>query len=161
MPGLVPDIRVFASTQKEDVDGRHKAGHDGRWADSKGRFALSRFRPVQRIDRNDADRARYAGADLAVVALLLVAEEHVAMVDLALDRNDIDGADAAFAALAIRYHLEAGAVQRVQHRAVLRHDEFGVAALQAHAEFGRRLQPAGAEGLVAQIGRRASSVIPG
>jgi hypothetical protein len=32
--------------------------------------------------------------------LLLVAEEHVAMIDLALDGNDIDGADTAFAALA-------------------------------------------------------------
>src|SRR5205807_6426870 len=143
-------------TQKEDVDGRDKPGHDGRWADSKVRLTLSRFRPVQRIDRDDADRARYGGADLAVVALLLVAEEHVAMVDLALDRNDIDGADAAFAALAIRYHLEAGAVQRVQHRAVSRHHEFGVGTLQPHAEFGRRFQAAGAKSLVAQIGRRAS-----
>src|SRR6476620_1334324 len=89
------------------------------------RLTRRRFRPVQRIDGDDADRARYAGADLAVVVLLLVAEEHVAMVDLALDGNDVDGADAAFAALAVRYHLEAAAVQRVQHRAVLRHHEFG------------------------------------
>jgi hypothetical protein len=27
------------------------------------------------------------------------------MVDLALDGNDVDGADAAFAALAVRYHI--------------------------------------------------------
>ena len=63
--------------------------------------ALDSLSPVQCIDGNDADRARYAGTDLAVVLLLLVAEEHVAMVDLALDGNDIDGADAAFAALAV------------------------------------------------------------
>jgi hypothetical protein len=67
------------------------------------------------------DLARHAGADLAVVVLLLIAKAHVAMVDLALDGNDIFGADAAFAALAIRDHLEAGGVQCVQHRAVLRH----------------------------------------
>ncbi len=66
---------------------------------------MRRVRPVQRIDGDDADRARHAGADLAVVVLLLVAEEHVAMVDLALDGNDVDGADAAFAALAVRYHI--------------------------------------------------------
>ena len=69
------------------------------------RLTRRRFRPVQRIDGDDADRARHAGADLAVVVLLLVAEEHVAMVDLALDGNDVDGADAAFAALAVRCHI--------------------------------------------------------
>jgi hypothetical protein len=68
---------------------------------------MRRFRPVQRIDGDDADRARHAGADLAVVVLLLIAEEHVAMIDLALDGNDIDGADTAFATLA-RIRLPAG-----------------------------------------------------
>jgi hypothetical protein len=29
MAGLVPAIHVFSPTEKEDVDGRHKAGHDG------------------------------------------------------------------------------------------------------------------------------------
>jgi hypothetical protein len=62
---------------------------------------MRRFRPVQRVDGDDTDRARHAGADLAVVVLLLVAKAHVAMVDLALDGNDIFGADAAFAALAV------------------------------------------------------------
>ena len=109
----------------------------------------------------DADRARYAGADLAVVPLLLIAEEDVAVVDLAIDGDDIDGADAAFAALAIRYHLEAGAVQRVEHRAVVRHHELGVRILQPHAEFRRRHQAAGAEGFVAQICGRSSSIVPG
>jgi hypothetical protein len=28
MPGLVPGIQVFASSSKEDVDGRDKPGHD-------------------------------------------------------------------------------------------------------------------------------------
>ena len=99
---------------------------------------LGRFRPVQRVDSDDTDRARHAGADLAVVVLLLIAEEHVAVIDLALDGNDVDGADAAFAALAIRYHLVAGGVQRIEHRTVLRHDQFGVGPLQPHAEFGPR-----------------------
>ncbi len=79
------------------------------------------------------------GQILRLSLFLLIAEEHVAMIDLALDGNDIDGANAAFAALAVRYHLEAGAVQRVQHRAVLRHHEFGIRTLQAHAEFRGRL----------------------
>ena len=68
---------------------------------------MRRFRPVQRIDGDDSDRARHAGADLVVVVLLLIAEEHVAMIDLALDGNDIDGADTAFATLA-RIRLPAG-----------------------------------------------------
>jgi hypothetical protein len=29
MAGLVPAIHVFLSCVKEDVDARHKAGHDG------------------------------------------------------------------------------------------------------------------------------------
>jgi hypothetical protein len=29
MAGLVPAIHVFAASTKEDVDARHKAGHDG------------------------------------------------------------------------------------------------------------------------------------
>jgi hypothetical protein len=28
MPGLVPGIHVVASTQRKDVDGRDKPGHD-------------------------------------------------------------------------------------------------------------------------------------
>jgi len=28
MPGLVPGIHVFLSSQKQDVDGRDKPGHD-------------------------------------------------------------------------------------------------------------------------------------
>jgi hypothetical protein len=32
MPGLVPGIRVFAPTNKKDVDGRDKPGHDETWA---------------------------------------------------------------------------------------------------------------------------------
>ena len=55
------------------------------------RLTMRRFRPVQRIDGDDTDRARHAGADLAVVVLLLVAEEHVAMVDLAIDVVAVDG----------------------------------------------------------------------
>ncbi len=31
MVGLVPAIHVFDSGKIEDVDARHKAGHDGAW----------------------------------------------------------------------------------------------------------------------------------
>jgi len=30
MAGLVPAIHVFVAIHKQDVDGRHKAGHDGK-----------------------------------------------------------------------------------------------------------------------------------
>jgi hypothetical protein len=30
MPGLVPGIHVLTRSQKKDVDGRGKPGHDGR-----------------------------------------------------------------------------------------------------------------------------------
>jgi hypothetical protein len=69
---------------------------------------------------------------------LLVAEEDVAMVDLAVDRYDVDGANPAFAALAVRHHLEAGLVQHVKHESGLRHHQLGVRIFQPHAEFRRR-----------------------
>jgi hypothetical protein len=50
MPGLVPASTSLLQHSKEDVDGRDKPGHD------ECGDALSRFRPVQRIDRHDADR---------------------------------------------------------------------------------------------------------
>ncbi len=31
MPGLVPGIHALAFAVIKDVDGRHKAGHDGKW----------------------------------------------------------------------------------------------------------------------------------
>jgi len=31
MAGPVPAIHVFLSREKQDVDARHKAGHDGEW----------------------------------------------------------------------------------------------------------------------------------
>jgi hypothetical protein len=68
---------------------------------------------------------------------LLRAEEDVAVIDLAFDGNDIDGANAAFATLAIRHYIESGFVQYIEHRTVLRYHEFGVGIFQAHAEFRR------------------------
>jgi len=62
--------------------------------------ASHRIRPVQRIHRDGAPRARDAGADFCVLVLLVVAEEDVAIVDLAVDGDDVDGAEAA--ALAAR-----------------------------------------------------------
>jgi hypothetical protein len=38
MAGLVPAIHVLAPSSKEDVDARHKAGHDG------GEFSLASLR---------------------------------------------------------------------------------------------------------------------
>src|SRR4051794_24253161 len=75
------------------------------------RSMLTSLWPVQRIDRHNAHCARHARADLAVFLLLLLAEEDVAMIDLALDGDNVDGTDAAFAALAVRHHLEAGVVE--------------------------------------------------
>jgi hypothetical protein len=42
MAGLVPAIYVFVAQKKEDVDARHKAGHDGeiRICDYNPKYAL-------------------------------------------------------------------------------------------------------------------------
>src|SRR5579883_1697953 len=77
-----------------------------------------RVGPVQHVDGDGAAGAGDAGADLAAVAPLALAEEDVAMVDLALAGDEVDGADAALAAAAIGDHLEAGVIERIEHRAV-------------------------------------------
>jgi hypothetical protein len=49
IPGLVPGIHVLSALRFTDVDGRHKAGHDGRrdsraWQDLEGRVeSLGRY----------------------------------------------------------------------------------------------------------------------
>lgn len=67
-----------------------------------------------------------SAADLRVLVLLVVAEENVAVVDFAVDGDDVDGAEAAFAALAVGHHLVAGGVEHVEHRALARDLEFEV-----------------------------------
>jgi hypothetical protein len=51
MAGLVPAIHVLLQRRKEDVDGRHDAGHDAERADAR-QFAVSRgcamFKPDSR-----------------------------------------------------------------------------------------------------------------
>ena len=121
---------------------------------------LTAVAPIERIHGDRADGARHAGADLAVRLFLVIAEEHVAMIDLAVDGNDVDRTDAAFAALAVRHHLEAGLVERIQHRPVFGNHDLPAGIIDPDPERLRRQQPAGAEGLVAQIGRRASGRRP-
>ena len=76
------------------------------------------------------------------------------MIDLALDADDVDGADAAFAAAAVGNHLVPGLVEDVEHRAVVRDHEFDVGVHQPHPEGFGRQQAAGAEGFVGKIGKR-------
>ena len=45
---------------------------------------------MQRVDGDGAAGARYAGAYFLVGLLLVIAEEHVAMIDLAFDADDIE-----------------------------------------------------------------------
>src|ERR1700677_4056154 len=86
--------------------------------------ALAGMATIERIHSDRADGTRNTGADLGVRLLLVIAKEHIAMVDLAVDGHDIDRADAAFAALAVRHHLKAGLVERIQHRFVLGNQDF-------------------------------------
>jgi hypothetical protein len=102
-----------------------------------------------------------AGADLCVLVLLVVAEGDVAVVDLSVDCDDVDGAEAALAALAVGHHLVAGGVEHVQHRALARDLELEVRAFQAHPERFGRQRSAGAKGLVAEIGQRMARADPG
>ncbi|MGY4157712.1 hypothetical protein ACVINW_003554 [Bradyrhizobium sp. USDA 4461] len=71
-------------------------------------------RAVQYIDRNGAAGSRDTGTDLFVRVLLLLAEENVAVVEITVDFDEIDGADAAFAAPAIRNHLATSLIEHVQ-----------------------------------------------
>ena len=91
----------------------------------------------------------------------MVAEEDVAMVDLAVDLDDVDGAQAAFAALAIVHHVVAAGVEHIEHRALARDFELDIGALQAHAKRLGRQRAAGAESLVAEIGKRMAGADPG
>src|SRR5215470_2180349 len=109
-------------------------------------------RAMQRIDGQDAAGTRYAGADLAVLALLVVAEKDVAMIDLAVDADDVDGADPAFAAPAVGNHLMAGFIEYVEHRAIAGDDELDTGVREANPEGFGRQQAAGAKGLVGKIG---------
>src|SRR5262245_55242293 len=103
------------------------------------------LRAMQRIDGNEAAGARHAGTDLAALALLIVAEEDVAVVDLALDADDVDGADAAFAAPAVGNHLMAGLVEHIEHRALARDHELDASVQEPHPKSLGRQQAAGAE----------------
>src|SRR5206468_6259081 len=76
-----------------------------------------RVGPQQRVYRDGAPCPRNAGADLPVLLLLMIAEEDVAMVDLAVDGDHVDGAEATFAALAVVHHLKAAGVEHIKHRA--------------------------------------------
>jgi hypothetical protein len=86
--------------------------------------ALAGIAAIERIHGDRADGARNAGTDPGVRQFLVIAGEHIAMIDLAIHGNDVDRADAAFAALAIRYHLKASLVERIQHRFVLGDQDF-------------------------------------
>ena len=83
--------------------------------------------------------AGHAGAELAIVVLLLLAEEHVAMIDLAFDRNHVDRADPTFAAASIGHDLVSCCIQHIEHRAIARHDDLLAAAAQPHLDrLGRQ-----------------------
>src|ERR1700675_4492667 len=104
--------------------------------------ALTSVGPIERIYGNRANGTGDAGADLAALAFLVIAEEHVAMIDLAVHGNDIDRADAAFAALAVRHHLKAGLVERIEHRFVFANYDLPAAMIDPDPECRRRRKAA-------------------
>src|SRR3954451_12886539 len=85
---------------------------------SRPSFSSDGIRPQQRVHRDGAACAGDAGADLLVALLLMITEEDVAMVDLAIDGDHVDGAEAAFAALAIVHDVVAAGVEDIKHRAL-------------------------------------------
>ena len=95
------------------------------------------------------------GQILPLACFLVLAEKYVAMVDLSVHGNDVDRTDAAFAALAVRHHLEAGLVEGCQHRLVFTDHDLPAGMIDPHPERFGRQKTAGAEGFVAQVGRRA------
>src|SRR5437868_15272414 len=82
----------LGQSQRLDLDDRRPGlRHDprqGRAGGGAGLTSWRRFGPVQRVDRDDTDRARNAWADLAFTLLLLFAEAYFAMIVLAVDAND-------------------------------------------------------------------------
>lgn len=64
--------------------------------------------------------ARIACTDLCVRALLLLAEEDVAVVKLTVDVDEIDRSDAALPAPAIRNHLVTRCIEYIEQRAIAR-----------------------------------------
>src|SRR3984893_11600015 len=104
--------------------------------------ALTAIIPIKGIHRDRADRARDAGADLAV------------------HRYDIDGTDAAFAALAVRHHLKAGIVERIEHRFVFGDHDLMTGMIDPDPKWLCRQQTTRAEGLVSQIRQCAPGSCP-
>jgi hypothetical protein len=91
----------------------------------------------------------------------VIAEEHVAMIDLAVDGEDIDGADTAFAALAVGHHfmpasLSASSIERfcgTTISAPLPFSRTRNSAGRQHSRWSRRFHSAG----LRARGRRYSS----
>src|SRR3979490_1299889 len=97
---------------------------------------------IVRIHGNGTDGTRHAGADLAVRLLLVVAEEHIAVIDLAVHRNDVDRTDTAFAALAVRHHLKPGLVERIQQRILLGNHDLPAGIIDPDSKRCRRQKAA-------------------
>jgi hypothetical protein len=64
----------------------------------------------------------------------MIAEKHVAVIDLTVDGYDIYNANAAFAALAIRHHLVPCFVERIEHGVSSRNCHHGDAAVRKSRE---------------------------
>src|ERR1700736_4047916 len=122
--------------------------------------ALTAIIPIKGIHLDRAARARDAGADLTVGHFLVIAKEHIAVIDLAVNSYDVDGTDAAFAALAVRHHLKAGIVERSEHRFVFGDHDLMTGMIDPDPKWLCRQETTRAEGLVSQIAQRAPGSHP-
>ncbi len=104
--------------------------------------------------------AQDAGADALVALLLVLAQEHIAVVDFALDGQHIHRAEAAFAALAVAHHLDAGGLQCVEQGFPGGHGQRCTMPGHGHGEGLRGPLPAAAEGFEAQAAGGAACLRP-
>src|SRR5450755_2954084 len=91
------------------------------------------------IDRDRTTyRPRDARDDRRPLLPLLLAEEYIAVVKLALRLDDLDCAQAAFATPAVPHHLDAVVGQRVEQRPIATDGHLTIAlVVEAHHEFLR------------------------
>jgi hypothetical protein len=90
----------------------------------------------------------------------MIAEEHVAVIHHAIDRDDVERADAAFAAPAIGNHADAGVFQGIQDGLCFRHHDLAAAICDPQAKRLGGKRAAGAEGLEALVRMRPAEFAP-
>src|ERR1700730_3531911 len=118
-------------------------------------------RAVRGIDGDAAaDDPRHTGAQLRVRRLLLLAEEHVAVVHHTFRRKDRQCAQTAFTAPTVEDHIDTRGFHGLEHGLADRHIELATEPGNLHLERLGGETAAVAEGLEAQLIDRTTAVCP-